>query len=182
MGAALSTAAHGIERPRVAVLSNGEEDGKGTDLTRAAAALLAREEGLDARGYVEPRDAFTGAVDVVVTDGWTGNIVLKTAEAVAGHLRSIVREAAGSTVLARAGALLVGPALKKALGPLDHRQVGGALLLGIEGTAVIGHGSADGKAVASALRLAERLVREGLLLRIREALPAVEDAAEAVVP
>ena len=115
---------------------------------------------------------------MVVTDGWSGNILLKTAEAVAGHLRQIVREAASSTVLARAGTLLLGPALRKALSPLDHRQVGGALLLGIDGTAVIGHGSADARAVASALRLAERLVREGLLLRIREALPPADGADE----
>lgn len=174
MGAALATAAHGVQQPRVGVLSNGEEDGKGTPLTRATVERLAEEPRLNAVGNIEPADVFTGAADVVVTDGWTGNVFLKTAEAVARHLTDIVREAATSTVVARAGALLLGPALRKALAPLDHRQVGGALLLGIDGTAVIGHGSADERAVASALRLAERLVREGLLLRVRETLDTAE--------
>ena len=179
MGAALSTAAHGAQTPRVGVLSNGSEDGKGTELTRATAALLAAHDRFESVGCVEPNDLFSGAADVVVTDGWTGNILLKTAEAVARHLREIVSDAAQSTLAARAGTFLVGPALRRALSPLDHRQVGGALLLGIDGTAVIGHGSADARAVTSALRLAERLVREGLLLRIREALPPADSAPEA---
>jgi phosphate acyltransferase len=180
MGSALATAAHGVESPRVAVLSNGAEEGKGTDLTRASAALLEASTRLHSVGYVEPSDVFTSRADVVVTDGWTGNVLLKTAEAVAKHLTDILRDAARSTVFAKAGGLLLGPALRKALAPLDHRQVGGAMLLGIEGTAVIGHGSADGRAVASALRLTERLVREGLLLRIREALSSADDSGNAV--
>lgn len=177
MGAALSAAAHGVQRPRVGVLSNGEEEGKGTELTRSAALLISSLERLDPVGPIEPKDLFSGAADVVVTDGWTGNIALKTAEAVAGHLKDILRQAAQSTLAARAGTLLLGPALRRALAPLDHRQVGGALLLGIDGIAVIGHGSADARAVASALRLTERLVREGLLHRIRESLPSPSDAA-----
>ncbi len=179
MGSALATAAHGVSQPRVGVLSNGAEEGKGTDLTRATTAALADLERIDSVGNIEPKDVFSGAADVVVTDGWSGNILLKTAEAVARHLTGVVRDAAHSTAFARVGGLLLRPALRKAMAPLDHRQVGGALLLGIDGTALIGHGSADARAVASALRLAERLVREGLLHRIRESLPAPDDVAGA---
>lgn len=178
MGAALASAATGAARPTVQVLSNGTEDGKGTELTRAAAARLAEQRGIEFLGYIEPSHILAAEADVVVTDGWTGNILLKTAEGVGAHLAGLVRDAARSTWMARSGALLLGPALRRALRPLDHREAGGGLLLGIDACAVIGHGGADGTAVANALRLAERLTREGLLLRIQEALAQGAAAAE----
>ncbi len=179
MGAALASAATGVTQPSVKVLSNGSEEGKGTDLTRAAATRLADLPGIEFQGYIEPAQVLRSDANVIVTDGWTGNILLKTAEGVASHLASAVRDAAHSTWMARSGALLLGPALRRALKPLDHREAGGGLLLGIDACAVIGHGSADGQAVASALRLAERLSREGLLLRIQEALAHGERPEEA---
>lgn len=167
MGAALSSVAWGIDRPRVAVLANGEEDGKGTELTRAASRLLSDSPGVEFAGYVEPRELLAGAADVVVTDGWTGNVALKTAEGVLEHATSLARDAIQNSLRAKAGAALLAPVLKRALGHLDHRRSGGGLLLGIDTCAVIGHGRADAEAVASAIRFADALTSAGLLERMR---------------
>ncbi len=173
MGASLARVALDKARPRVCVLANGEEEGKGTELTRAAVALLAEARGIQFLGYVEPKEMVAGKADVVVTDGWTGNLVLKTAEAVFGGVNEVLRETIESTVIARAGGALLRPALKAAFARYDHREVGGALLLGIDTCTVIGHGSADGKAVASAVRFAARLCRGRFLEKIRNDLAAL---------
>ncbi len=170
MGAALSTVAWDVERPRVAVLANGEEDGKGTELTRAASALLGRAPGVEFAGYVEPRELLAGAADVVVTDGWTGNVALKTAEGVLEHATSLAKEAIAGSLRAKAGAALLAPVLKRALGHLDYRESGGGLLLGIDTCAVIGHGRADARAVTAAVQFADALASAGLLERMEAGL------------
>lgn len=170
MGAALAEAAFDIREPTVAVLSNGEEEDKGTDLTRLSADLMARDPRVRFAGYVEPGDLLAGKAHVVVTDGWTGNIALKTAEGIVAHTVGLVREAAGSSLMGRAGAALFRPALRQALAHLDHAEYGGGLLLGIDACAVIGHGRADARAVANALVFADRLAGERLLQRIRQRL------------
>jgi len=176
LGAALAGVAFGADAPRVAVLSNGEETGKGTELTRAAAEGLAELPGIDFIGNVEPRQFFDGVAHVVVTDGWTGNVLLKTAEAVAGHVVDRVRDASASSFAAKAGAALLRPALKRELAHLDHRELGGGLLLGVDALVVVGHGRSEGSAVAAAIRFAERLARQGLMERLRQTV-AVESAA-----
>jgi glycerol-3-phosphate acyltransferase PlsX len=173
MGAALAGVAFGVDEPRVAVLSNGEEDGKGTELTRTAAAGLADLPGTAFVGNVEPRQFLDGAAHVVVTDGWTGNILLKTAEAVAGHVVEQVRQAAASDLRAKAGAALLRPSLRQHLAHLDHRELGGGLLLGVDALVVVGHGRSDGGAVAAAIRFAERLARQGLMERLRDTVDVV---------
>jgi glycerol-3-phosphate acyltransferase PlsX len=173
MGASLARIALGKLRPRVCVLANGEEDGKGTDLTRGAAALLSEAPGIHFLGHAEPKEMVDGKADVIVTDGWTGNLVLKTAEAVFSGVNRLLRETVESTYLSRAGGALLRPALRQAFARYDHREVGGALLLGIDTCVVVGHGSAEGRAVASAVRFAARLSRERLLDRIRGDLKAV---------
>lgn len=170
MGAALAAAAFGTARPTVAVLSNGEEADKGTELTRAAARLLRERPDIEFGGYVEPGDLLDGVADVVVTDGWTGNMVLKTAEGVLGHTLGLLREAATDGIAAQAGAVLMRRSLRRSLGRLKSGEAGGGLLLGIDGSAVIGHGSADADAVAAAVRFAARLAEAELPNRIREAL------------
>jgi glycerol-3-phosphate acyltransferase PlsX len=172
MGTALAEIAFGLERPRTGLLSNGEEDSKGTALTRAAAQLLAADPAIEFVGHVEPRELLAGAVQVVVTDGWTGNIALKTAEGVLSHAMDRLRQGIAGSVRARAGAALLMPTLRRELGHLDPRKSGGGLLLGIEACVVLGHGAADATAVASALRFAHRLAQERLLARIRERLGA----------
>ena len=170
MGAALAEAAFGVTEPTVALLSNGEEEEKGTDLTRLSAELMGRDPALRFVGYVEPGDLLAGKAHVVVTDGWTGNIALKTAEGIVAHTVGLVREAASPSLLGRAGAALFRPALRQALAHLDQSEYGGGLLLGIDALAVIGHGSADARAVSNALAFADRLASERLLQRTRDRL------------
>ncbi len=182
MGAAFAQVGLRRSEPRVGLLSNGSEAEKGTELTRAAAVLLADEESLDYLGFVEPHDVFVGGVDVVVTDGWTGNIFLKTAEATSKQMVALTRQAARSGLVAKAGGLLLRPALRRALARLDAAEVGGALLLGVDAVTVVGHGDAEPRAVANAIRTASRLAHDGLLDRIRQALAggAMTESARSV--
>ena len=170
MGAALAEIAFGVERARTGLLSNGEEDGKGTDLVRAAAELIGADPAIEFVGHIEPAELLAGLAHVVVTDGWTGNIALKTAEGVLSHAVDRMRAGIGSSVRGKLGAALLKPVLKAQLGHLDPRTSGGGLLLGIDACAVIGHGSSDAEAVAAALRFADRLAHNQLLERIRERL------------
>ena len=177
MGRALAQVGLRRENPSIALLANGTEDEKGTELTRAAALLLAAVPDLDFRGLAEPADVFRGDLDVIVTDGFTGNVFLKTAEATSNQMVTLVREAAQSGWLAKAGGLLLRPALRGTLSRLDAAEVGGALLLGINAIAVIGHGGADARAVGNALRTAARLSSDGLLDGVAAALASGGESA-----
>lgn len=170
LGAAFSEAVFGIERPRVALLSIGEEARKGTPGLVEAHARLARSEGILFAGNVEGRDLFAGAADVVVTDGFTGNVALKTIEGTARAVGDAVREAARTGPVAMAGGALLRPALAGLRRRLDPDSTGGAILLGLRGVAVVGHGSAGAQGVANAVRLAARVVREGAVERTAELL------------
>jgi glycerol-3-phosphate acyltransferase PlsX len=144
----------GVSEPKVALLSNGEEDSKGTDLTREALALL-RKSPLKFLGYVEGKDLFSGDVDVVVTDGFTGNVVLKTSEGAALGMTALLRKAIDASHLpGRLGALLLKPTflgLKKAV---DYAEYGGAPLLGVDGVGIVAHGRSSPKAIFNALKAA----------------------------
>jgi glycerol-3-phosphate acyltransferase PlsX len=144
----------GVARPRVGLLSNGEEDSKGTALTRDALALL-RKSDLDFLGYVEGKDIFSGDVEVVVTDGFTGNIVLKALEgsgmAFAGLIRTAVEKAGVSEKL---GALLMKPTFAAFKRMVDYAEYGGAPLLGVDGVGIVAHGRSNPKAIKNALKAA----------------------------
>lgn len=159
-----------VASPRVAVLSNGEEAEKGTELTRDALELL-RHSGLNLLGYVEGKDIFSGDVDVVVTDGFTGNVVLKTSEgtasAMAGLLRSAVERAGLSEKL---GALLLGPTLTGLKKVVDYAEYGGAPLLGFAGVGIVAHGRSSGKAIKNALRVARETGEAGLQGELERAI------------
>lgn len=146
---------HETARPRVGVLANGEEESKGTDLTRAAAATL-REMAPDLNfiGYVEGRDINLGKVDVVVTDGFTGNVSIKTMEGFAKFLLGSLREVFASGIRGRLAYMLVRKQLAAMRDKIDPAEYGGAPLLGINGVAIIAHGSSDPRAIRSALRAA----------------------------
>jgi len=145
----------GIEQPRVALLSNGEESEKGSELVQAAHPLLAALP-LRFIGNVEGKDLFRGGCDVVVTDGFTGNVALKVAEGVGEFLfASISREARGSTAGKIGGALLK-PRLRPLRDQIDYRKTGGALLLGVAGEVVIAHGRSDAEATMNAILVASR--------------------------
>ncbi len=167
-----SQAVLGCETPRVALLSNGEEEGKGTELTKAAFTLL-EQANLQFNGYCEGRDLFTSEFDVIVTDGFTGNIALKTLE---GTARFIVRELKielEGSLLAMAGALLAKSAFEALKETLDPSQYGGAPLLGLNAPAIIAHGSSDALAIRSALRVAAQCTRQDLTVQIEGAIAAL---------
>jgi len=173
MGAVYASVYHGKSKPVVGILANGSEDGKGNDLTRAAHRVLrgAGEEGFRYAGYIEGKDVFRGEVDVVVTDGFTGNIVLKTAEGTASAVATFLREAIDqSPVVSKIGALMMKPAFDALKRRIDPDTYGGAPLLGVHGIAMICHGSASERAILNGIRGAHRFAREGLTPGLIEAL------------
>jgi len=165
LGAAFSEAVLGVERPRVGLLSVGEEQGKGRDEVVAANAILAAADGIDFAGNVEGRDLPAGVADVVVTDGFTGNVALKLMEGTARMVTAAIRDAARSGPLATAGGLLLRPALGGLRRELDPDTTGGAILLGLRGIAVVAHGSSGPEGIANAVRLAARSVEQRAVQR-----------------
>ena len=158
LGAAFSEAVLGVERPRVGLLSVGEEAGKGREEVAEAHRILSRAEGIEFAGNVEGRDLPGGAADVVVTDGFTGNVSLKLMEGTAKAVTAAIRDAARSNPLAALGGLLMRPALGGLRRELHPDTTGGAILLGLRGVAGVGHGSSGAEGIANAIRLAARCV------------------------
>jgi phosphate acyltransferase len=171
LGAAYDRVVHGRTRPRVGLLSNGAEPGKGTPLTRDAHALLSAATGeLQFVGYVEGSDLFRGVVDVIATDGFTGNVVLKTCEGIAEGLFGMVRQELEKTPLARLGSALVAPALRGLAKRIDYTEIGGALLAGVAKPAVIAHGRSDAAAISSAIRAAAEFAQRDLPTQLATAV------------
>ena len=160
MGEAFARAVSGKERPSLGLLNVGAEDQKGHEEIRAAAKLI-RESGVDMdfQGFVEGDDIAKGTVDVVVTDGFTGNISLKTGEGTARLVAQYLREALTSTWLAKLGALIAYGALSQLRTRMDPGTFNGALFLGLNGLVVKSHGSANGRGYAAAIGVAEKLAR-----------------------
>ncbi|HET7010829.1 MAG TPA: phosphate acyltransferase PlsX [Anaerolineales bacterium] len=169
MGSVYAKFALGVESPRVGLLSNGEEAGKGSPLVKEAHPLLA-QAGLNFVGNVESKEFFAGEVDVIVTDGFTGNIFLKTSEAVARFLVDILRREIRSGLMTSVGGLLAMPAFRRVRRLMDPAEVGAAPLLGVDGLVFIGHGRSDARAVVSALRTARQAVERNLLQALRTAI------------
>jgi phosphate acyltransferase len=172
LGSAFSAAVLGVESPRVALLSVGEEQKKGRADVVEAHETLANSSGIRFIGNVEGRDLLSGEADVVVTDGFTGNVTLKTVEGTAKAVADAVRDAARSGPLAATGGLLLRPALGGLRRTMDPNAVGGAILLGLRGVAVVAHGSSTPDGIANAVRLAHRAVTEQAVERTGELLAA----------
>jgi glycerol-3-phosphate acyltransferase PlsX len=163
MGSVYSRRVRNIARPRVGILSNGEEASKGTDITRGAAEMLSHmATHVNYIGYVEGRDINRGKADVVVTDGFTGNVALKTMEGFAAFLLGHLREMFGTSWRGRMAYLLIRKALTAMRTELDPHEVGGAPLLGVNGVAIIAHGASNPRAIRNAIRAAsnEALVHQ----------------------
>ena len=158
LGAAFSAAVLGVERPRVGLLSVGEEAGKGRPEVTAAHEILADASGIEFAGNVEGRDLPAAVADVVVTDGFTGNVALKLMEGTAKAVTGAIRDAARSNPLAALGGLAMRPALGDLRRELAPDTTGGAILLGLNGVAVVGHGGSGVEGIANAVRLAARCV------------------------
>jgi phosphate acyltransferase len=170
LGAAFSEAVLGVERPSVGLLSVGEESGKGTPEVADAHAALADADGINFIGNVEGTDLPAAAADVVVTDGFTGNVALKLMEGTAKVVTSAIRDAARSNPLAAAGGLLMRPALGGLRKEFDPDTTGGAVLLGLRSPAIVGHGRSGPEGIANAVRLAARCVEQRAVERTAELL------------
>ena len=170
MGAVFAQELLGIERPQVRLLSIGEEREKGNQLALEAHELLAASE-LDFAGNTEGRDLLRGAADVVVTDGFTGNIVLKTLEGTTRTILDAFRAEITATRTGKLGGLLIRPAARRLRHRLDPDTYGGAYLLGLRGLAVIAHGNSSRTAIANAVRLAARGVEHDVVGRLAARLP-----------
>ena len=156
----------GIENPGVYLLSNGAEAEKGDELTQKAHSLLLEEEGLRFCGNIEGRDLFNGVADVIVTDGFSGNIALKTMEGTAEALFAMMKEAFLADLRSKLGAALLKPALRRVKQQLDYEEVGGAPLLGVRGLSVVCHGSSKAKAIRTAILKAGEWIDSGLLTKL----------------
>lgn len=171
MGAAFCERVLGIRRPRVALLSNGEEPDRGTEVVIAAHRALAASPGdLEFVGNVEGFAIGTGRADVIVADGYAGNVALKVMEGTSAALFAAIREAAMSSSRSRAGGMLLRPALRRLRAELDPQEQGGAFLLGLRRLGVVPHGSFGERGFQRAIELAARGVREDLVARTHERL------------
>jgi glycerol-3-phosphate acyltransferase PlsX len=171
MGSVFSAEVLGVRDPEVRLLSIGEEPEKGNQLTLEAHALLAGTDGINFGGNTESRDLLRGAADVVVCDGFTGNIALKLTEGTIKAVLDALREEITASRRGRVGGLLVRPAARALRQRLDPETYGGAYLLGLRGLAVIAHGNSSRRAIANAIRLAARGVEHDVVGRLAQRLP-----------
>jgi glycerol-3-phosphate acyltransferase PlsX len=169
MGSVFANKTRGIEKPRVAILSNGEEAGKGNELVREAFPLLSNS-GLNFIGNVEGKELFAGEADVVVTDGFTGNILLKSTEAVAKLIMDIMKVQLKSNPVSMVGGALAKPSLIKVRAMLNPDEYGAAPLLGVNGLVFIAHGRSNAHALVSAIKAARASVETNLLGSIQSAI------------
>ena len=169
MGAIIARDIHGLENPRIGLLNIGEEDMKGHEVVQAAHALLAAS-GLNYVGFVEGNDIFSGDVDVVVTDGFTGNVALKTMEGAAGLIADRMRQEFQASWRDKLAGLIARPVLRRVAAGLDPSRYNGACMVGLTGIVVKSHGRADGVAFSRAIATAALAARRNLTTRIAQAL------------
>ncbi|MGL5001028.1 MAG: phosphate acyltransferase PlsX [Cetobacterium sp.] len=164
----------GINNPRVGLLNIGTEDGKGNEATRLAFNLLKENTRINFLGSIESTEMMKGNVDVVVTDGFTGNMVLKTAEGTAKFIFSILKDEISKSFVGKLGAFLLMPILKKLKGRLDSSEYGGALFLGINGISIKAHGNSNAKGIKNALKVANKFAEDKFIDRLTEVMKETE--------
>ena len=183
MGSVYAKEVLGIANPTVRILSNGEEEGKGNQLVINATSLLTQTAGINFQGNVESKEIVEGLVDVVVTDGFSGNIFIKTAEATAQLLQRVMAEELRRDLISTLGALLAKAALRRVRKRMDDSELGGAVLLGLKGLVVVGHGRSKAHAVQHAIRVAKQGIEQDILGNIQRAvdraLPITDDVGDA---
>lgn len=172
MGSAYARVALGLKSPRVGLLSVGEEETKGNELTRDAHRLL-KEAPVTFIGNVEGRHVYAGDADVIVCDGFTGNVILKLSEGLVETVESLLHEELAATFGGRVGYVLSRQAFRRFRRQVDYSEYGGAPLLGLNGLCIVGHGRSSARAVANAVTMAVRAVNENLLDRLRTGMSAV---------
>lgn len=169
MGSLYAEKIRNVQQPRVGLMSNGEEEGKGNELVKEAFGLL-KESGLNFIGNVESKEIYNGRADVVVTDGFTGNVFLKTSEAVAKYMISVLKENLTSGIRTTVGAALAKPAFDKIRKVMDPGEVGGVPLLGIDGLVFVAHGRSDAHAMFNAIGAARTAINADLLGAVRKGI------------
>lgn len=167
MGSAYASKVFNLDSPKVGLLSNGEEAMKGNQLVKDSYHLL-EHSALNFSGNVEPKEVYAGEVDIVVTDGFSGNVFIKSSEAVAKLITDTLKKEIGSRFLNKIGYLLAKPAFSNLKKMMDPSETGAAILLGVNGLVFIGHGRSDSRALVSAVKLARRSVDAGLLESLRK--------------
>jgi len=175
MGSVFAESHLGVARPRVGLLNIGEERSKGNDLVRDSYELLEVDPRLHFVGNVEGRDVFDGAADVVVCDGFVGNVILKFSESIYSFLAHLVRDEIRRGVMAKAGALLMKPAFSSIRAQLDYAEYGGAPLLGVKGVVIISHGKSSRRAIRNAILVAAKSIRADVNRHIEERFRAGVD-------
>jgi glycerol-3-phosphate acyltransferase PlsX len=178
MGEMYCRAIFNNSKPTVGLLSVGEEEGKGNELTKQAFALM-KELPINFVGNVEGRDLYNGSVDVIVCDGFVGNVALKISEGLVEAVRYLLRDSLTSTITAQVGALLARKAFTDFGRKLDYSEYGGAPLLGIKGVAIVGHGRSNANAIKNAVRVAKQFYESGVNAHIEKELTARGDTAAA---
>lgn len=171
MGSVYARVAFGIRTPRVGLLSIGEEATKGNELTREAHRLL-KAAPLSFIGNIEARDVYTGQADVIVCDGFTGNVALKISEGLVDVIEGLIREELSSTIALRVGSLLTRRAMRHLRRRTDYSEYGGAPLLGVGGVTIVGHGRSSAKAVRNAVAGAYRFAADRFILRVQDDIAA----------
>ncbi len=178
MGEIYYRAIFSTRRPKVALLSIGEEESKGNELTKEAYNRL-KELPLNFIGNIEGRDVFSGSVDVIVCDGFIGNVALKISEGVAQHIAAVLKKALKSTLASQVGYVLSRSAYREFRRNIDYSEYGGAPLLGVRGVAIIGHGRSNANAIKNAVRVAAEMTHAGLNERIERELSSLPIAVGA---
>jgi phosphate acyltransferase len=183
MGGVYARVALGVERPRIGLLSVGEEETKGNDLTREAHRLL-KAAPLNFIGNIEARDVFSGAADVIVCDGFTGNVVLKLSEGLVETVEALLGDELQGTFSSQVGYLLSRRAFRRFRRRVDYSEYGGAPLLGVAGLAIVGHGRSSPKAIRNAIAMASRFASSQFVSRIEQEIAAAcsEPGRRAAVP
>ena len=171
MGSVYARVLFGPDSPRVGLLSIGEEATKGTELTREAHRLL-KTAPISFIGNVEARDVYSGTADVIVADGFTGNVALKISEGLVETMEALLEEELSSTVTLRVGSLLTRRALRRFKRRVDYSEYGGAPLLGVAGVAIVGHGRSSAKAVRNAIAMAYRFAAQRFIQRVEQNITA----------
>jgi len=169
MGSTYASTILGKTNPSIGLISNGEEEGKGNDLVRETYPQM-KEKFTNFYGNIEGKELFNGVVDVAVTDGFTGNVLLKSTEAVAKLILETIRDNIMSSIRTKIGGLIVKPAFDKVKKVLDPSEIGAAPLLGIDGLVLVGHGRSGTKAMISAIASAKQAVESGLLQSLKESI------------
>lgn len=168
MGSIYMTSVLGNETPKIGLINNGSEETKGSELTQAAYQRLKERSELNFVGNIEGRDVPAGTVDVMVCDGFTGNVILKTMEGMGKVIMSMLEEEVMSSARCKAGALLMKPALRNLKHKMDYAEYGGAPLLGVNGVSVVCHGSSKAKAISQAIGVACQCCNSGFVKHIKE--------------